>query len=148
MKIYIGADHRGFDYKDQIISYLTDLGHEVIDDGSESLAPKDDFPDYAKKVAKAVLADNSPDARGVLLCGSGQGMCMAANRFKGIRASICWDEDEAKASRHDDDANVLCLSADRLDMPTIQLLLDVWLNTPFGHEERYTRRIQELDNLS
>lgn len=147
MKIYIGADHHGYRDKRLIIDYLNSLGHEVIDEGDDKLDPKDDFPVYASLVAKHVLSDNSADSVGILLCGSGQGMCMAANRYKGIRASLCWDINEAYTSRHDDNANILCLSADKQDWPTIKPIISTWLKTKFAAEPRYLRRINEIDKL-
>lgn len=145
MKIYIGADHRGFKDKQLISDYLKSLNHEIIDEGDDHVDAQDDFPLYASKVVDLVLKDK--DSKGVLICGSGQGMCMAANRFKGIRASICWDEDEARSSRRDDDANILCLSADKLVWTQIQGIIEVWLNTSFAGEPRFVRRIKELDSL-
>ncbi len=147
MKIYIGVDHHGYKDKEQIINYLKELGHEVVDDGNEQLDPADDFPLYASKVVKDVLI--SPDgSRGILLCGSGQGMCMKANRYQGIRASLCRDENDAHCSRYEDDANVLCLSADKMAWPDMQKIISTWLNTLFSNEPRYLRRIKELDNLN
>ena len=146
MKIYIGSDHHGFEDKKQIIEYLQSTGNEVIDEGDESLNPEDDFPLYASKVASQVLSEAG--SKGILLCGSGQGVYMAANRYKGIRASLCWDENEAFSSRNDDDANILCLSADKQDWQAIKSIIDTWLKTPFSEIPRYVRRIQELDNLT
>jgi ribose 5-phosphate isomerase B len=148
MKIYIGTDHRGFNVRGQIAEYLRSLNHEVLDEGDEQLNPDDDFPVFAVKVAKAILADNSDDSRGILICGSGQGMCMAANRFKGIRASMCFDEKEAYSARHDDNCNVLCLSADRQPWPEVKPVIDTWLNIAFDSEPRRLRRLNELDNLN
>ncbi|MEI9914258.1 MAG: RpiB/LacA/LacB family sugar-phosphate isomerase [Candidatus Saccharibacteria bacterium] len=146
MNIYIGADHHGFKDKTKLIDYLKSQGYEVIDEGDVSLNPEDDFPVFAAKVVQHILSDNS-DSRGILLCGSGQGMCMAANRFKGIRASMCWDEKEAYSARHDDDSNILCLSADNTDWEYMKRIIEAWLTTPFAPEERFIRRIKELDNL-
>lgn len=146
MKIYIGADHHGFEDKAKLIDYLKSQNYEVIDEGDDTLNSEDDFPNYAAKVADHVLSDNS-DSKGILLCGSGQGMCMAANRFKGIRASMCWDEKEAYSSRNDDDANILCLSADNTDLDSIKRIVEAWLSTPFAGQDRFVRRIKELDNL-
>jgi len=145
MKIFIGADHRGFEDKKLIVDYLKSLGHEVVDLGDNRLNPNDDFPLYATKVAEQVLM--TPGSRGILLCGSGQGMVMAANRFKGIRASICSDSADAHSSRNDDDANVLCLSADKLNWPNMEAIISVWLNTDFAGAPRFIRRIEELDKL-
>lgn len=147
MKIYIGTDHHGFNDVSQISDHLKSKGYEVIDEGDTKLDQTDDFPIYAAKVVKQLLEDQDRSSKGILLCGSGQGMVMAANRFKGIRASICWDEDEARSSRHDDDANVLCLSADKQSVDDIKRIIDVWLSTDFAAENRYIRRIKELDSL-
>src|SRR5687767_2052601 len=111
MKIYIGADHNGFEMKSLLLEELTAGGYSVVDEGDKELRPEDDFPQYASRVVMAMKSSDDPDPRGILICGSGQGMCMAANRYKGIRASLVWSVDEAHASRNDDDANVLCLPA-------------------------------------
>lgn len=148
MKIYLGADHNGFEYKRQIADFLQRSGHQIIDDGGITKDPNDDFPLYAGKVVNELLADDDQQARGILICGSGQGMCMAANRFKGIRASLCWNLSEARAARNDDDSNVLCLSAQQLDLPITQAIINCWLETPFAAAERYTRRIKQLDQLT
>lgn len=146
MKLFIGADHNGFELKQQLIQYLKSKGHEVVDKGDQDLNPEDDFPMYAAKVANEVLADNN--SFGIVLCGSGQGVCMAANRYKGIRASLIWDEDEAHSSRNDDDANVICLPAKKLTLEKAKQLLDTWLETPFAGAARYSRRIKQLDELN
>ncbi|MDB5169631.1 MAG: rpiB [Candidatus Saccharibacteria bacterium] len=148
MKIYLGADHNGFEYKQQIADFLRRSGHEIIDSGDAALEPGDDFPQFAGKVAHGILTDNDQQARGILICGSGQGMCMAANRFKGIRASLCWNLAEAHSSRNDDNGNVLCLSAKQLDMPTTQAIITTWLETPFAAADRYVRRLKQLDELT
>jgi ribose 5-phosphate isomerase B len=107
----------------------------------------DDFPHFAGQVATALLGDSSKDARGILLCGSGQGMCMAANRFKGIRASLCWNIEEARSSRNDDDSNVLCISARYTDLDATLGIVDTWLSTPFAGAPRFVRRLKQLDEL-
>lgn len=147
MKIYIGADHNGFRLKEHLEHYLRSLGYDVTDVSGNKLDPKDDFPFPAARVATSVLA--SPDSVGILLCGSGQGVCMAANRFKGIRASLIWDEEEARSSRNDDDANVLCLPAKSFNnLEEAKHLVDVWLKTPFAGALRFQRRIKEMDELN
>lgn len=148
MKIYLGADHNGFAYKQQIADFLQRSGHEVIDLSDGALDPGDDFPLFAGKVAHAMQSDTDKQVRGILVCGSGQGMCMAANRFKGIRASLCWNLAEARAARNDDDSNVLCLSTREVDLPTTQAIIATWLETPFAGAERYIRRIKQLDELT
>ena len=148
MKIYIGSDHNGYQYKQDLAAALRNGGHEVVDDGNVAIDPNDDFPQFASKVATDLLVDTDPDAKGLLICGSGQGMCMAANRFKGIRASLCWNLEEARASRNDDDSNVLCLSSRYLSIDEAQAIVSTFLQTPFAGAPRFTRRIQELDQLT
>lgn len=148
MKIYLGADHNGFALKQDLITMLEKSGHEVIDVGDQTLQPDDDFPIFAKQAVTALLADGSADARAILICGSGQGMCMAANRFKGIRASLVWDVAEARMARNDDDSNVLCLPARLLKTDDAETVVNTWLATPFAGASRFKRRIQQLDELS
>lgn len=148
MRIYLGADHNGFDDKAKIAEMLTRDGHEVIDCGDVTRDGDDDFPQFAGQVATALLGDGDTDARGILVCGSGQGMVMAANRFKGIRAALVWNLDEARSSRNDDDSNVLCLSAKHTSLEEMQSIIKTWLDTPFAAAPRFVRRLKELDNLS
>jgi ribose 5-phosphate isomerase B len=118
------------------------------DVGDTELNPEDDFPQFAKEAVLKVLA--SDDARAILLCGGGQGMCMAANRFKGIRAAVIWDSTEARMARNDNDSNVLCLPARILEgQPALwQDIIDTWLSTPFAAAMRFKRRNKELDELT
>ena len=148
MKIYIGADHNGFTLKHRLSEYLVRNGYEVVDEGDEKLDPADDFPQFAAKVVAALKASDDQDAKGILICGSGQGMCMAANRFKGIRASLVWDEDEARMSRNDDDANILCLPARVVKEQDVERIVRTWLTTGFAGANRFKRRIKELDELA
>ena len=147
MKIYIGADHNGFQYREKLLLYLQFKGYEVHDDGTKQFDPTDDFPVLAARVVNDVLGGHTKDARGILLCGSGQGMCMAANRFNGIRAVLGHDEESVRSARNDDDANVLCLPAHSLDEAAIKGLVDIFLETPFAGASRFARRIKELDEL-
>ena len=146
MKIFIGADHNGFDYKQKLSQLLARSGHEVVDEGGKSLSPEDDYPQFAGRVVTAMLGDKD-DVRGILICASGQGMCMAANRFKGIRAALCLSADEARAARNDDDANVLCLSAIYTNLDDAENITNVFLSTPFAGATRFIRRLRELDRL-
>lgn len=148
MKIYIGADHNGFEYKDMLAKALQQAGHEVIDEGNTNISPEDDFPQFATKVVTALLADPDRESRGILICASGQGMCMAANRFKRIRASLCWNQNEARASRNDDDSNILCLSSRYTSIDEAGSIMATWLSTPFAGAPRFSRRIQQLDELT
>jgi ribose 5-phosphate isomerase B len=147
MKIYIGADHNGFEMKSLLLEELTAGGYSVVDEGDKELRPEDDFPQYASRVVMAMKSSDDPDPRGILICGSGQGMCMAANRYKGIRASLVWSVDEAHASRNDDDANVLCLPARYMSEGDAVKIVSAWLATPFAGAPRFKRRIKELDKL-
>jgi ribose 5-phosphate isomerase B len=147
MNLYIGADHNGFTYKQAIVAFLVRSGHTVINSGDSNANPDDDFPQFAAQVVHAMQADSDTEAKGILICGSGQGMCMAANRFKGIRASLCWNEQEARAARNDDDSNVLCLSARYLSEPDTESIITTWLATSFAAAPRFIRRIQQLDTL-
>lgn len=147
MKIFVGADHRGFTLKNELAEQLRRSGYDVTDEGDKQLKPEDDFPQFAERVVRAMQKSGDDDARGILLCGSGQGMCMAANRFRGIRASLCWDVRQAHLSRNDDDSNVLCLPVQILGKDQIETITQVWLTTPFAAADRYKRRIKELDEL-
>lgn len=149
MKIYLGADHQGFHLKEQVFAYLVKRGYEVEDVGGRALDPSDDFPVFAQAVALKILGSDEPDTRGVLICGGGQGVAMAANRFKGIRASVIWDAHEAKMTRYDNDSNVLCLPARIVgDNPGAwEGILETWINTEFANAVRFKRRNAELDEL-
>lgn len=147
MRIYLGSDHNGFEFRQQIADFLKRSGHEVVDEGDAQLDPDDDFPKFAGTTVSALLADQNKEARGILICGSGQGMCMAANRFKGIRAALVWDLAEARMSRNDDDSNVLCLPARLMTAKDAEPIINAWLNTPFAGAPRFKRRIQQLDEL-
>lgn len=147
MKIYIDADHNGFDLKYKLMDYLLRSGYEVVDVGTPRRDPADDFPVASSRVAHELLASSDKHAKGILICGSGQGVCMAANRFKGIRASLCWDNREAKVARNDDDANVLCLPARSVTYEKARSITHVWLSTPFAGAPRFKRRIAQMDEL-
>ena len=109
MKIYIGADHNGFKLKEKLKKTLTKDGYKIKDLGNTKYQPTDDYPDYARKVSKWVAEDKQ--GMGIVICGSGQGMCMVANKYKGIRAALGWSLSVAKKSRQDDDSNIICLPA-------------------------------------
>jgi ribose 5-phosphate isomerase B len=148
MKIYIGADHNGFALKNSLVSYLQANGYDVSDEGGDKLDPEDDYPQFASRVVAAMHNSDDKQPRGILICGSGQGICIAANRFKGIRASVCNDAEEVVAGRNDDDTNVLCLPARLLRTGEAERLVELWIKTPFAGAARFKRRIRELDELS
>ena len=149
MKIYLGSDHNGFHLKEDVFAYLAKRGIDTEDVGDEVLDKEDDFPQLAAKAVIKVLGSEDEDPRAILLCGGAQGMGMAANRFDGIRASVVWDDNEAKITRNDNDSNVLCLPSRVLDGDPDEWknIIDTWLNTPFANAERYRRRNHQLDNL-
>jgi len=145
MKLFIGADHNGYELKQKIHAYLLEAGHEVVDKGDEQFDKDDDFTLYASRVASEVLANEG--SFGILICGSGQGVCMAANRYKSIRAALAWNEETAFESRDDDDSNILCLPARQVNFDTAREIVDTWLKTPFSGAARYKRRNAQLDEL-
>jgi len=147
MKIYLGADHNGFDFKKGIAQFLHNAGYEAVDVSGPDFNKDDDFPQFASKAVSALLSDADKTSKAILICGSGQGMCMAANRFNGIRASLCWNLEEARAARNDDDSNVLCLSSSYSSLDDLKPIIMAWLNTPFAGAPRFVRRIQQLDKL-
>lgn len=147
MKVLLGADHRGYELKSRYKHYIESIGYEVEDVNEAPLNPEDDYPLIAASLVNKLLAAGG-QARGVLICGSGQGMAIAANRFKGIRACLCWNETEAKSSRNEDDSNILCLSTDHVDYEQSIKVISVWLSSEFAAASRYQRRIKELDELS
>lgn len=143
MKIFIGADYRGFEKKQFLLEKLAKTGHEVYDAGAYEYSEGDDFNDPAIRVATEVR-DNF-GSRGILICDSAHGMTMQANRFLGVRAAHCATEESAKLAREHDDANVLCLSAHFLDDATIGRIVETFLNTDFEPLERRVRRVNRLD---
>jgi RpiB/LacA/LacB family sugar-phosphate isomerase len=143
MTIYLGADHRGFTLKERIKEALKNEGYDVADMGAPALVEDDDYPDYAAPVAEKVAA--APDAaRGIVLCGSGFGVDIIANKFKGVRAGLAMSPDHAYQGRHDDDINVLALAANFVDEPTAMKIVKVFLTTPFAKDARYARRLEKI----
>jgi ribose 5-phosphate isomerase B len=142
MKITIGSDHRGVNVKSRIRNYLTSHGHDVHDCGTHS-EESCDYPDIAHAVAARVAGGQAE--RGILVCGSGIGVCMAANKTAAVRAALCHDVAAAKLSRQHNDANVLCLSADRLEAKPAALtaIVEAWLDTGF-EGGRHQRRVDKI----
>ncbi|MBT4516285.1 MAG: RpiB/LacA/LacB family sugar-phosphate isomerase [Candidatus Komeilibacteria bacterium] len=141
--IYLGADHNGFKTKEYLKKYFDNKNIDYIDLGNTKFQKTDDYPDFAKAVAKKV--QKSKKATGILLCGSGQGMCIVANKFKNIRAILGWSSAAARRARHDDDANILCLPAWRLTNEKTLQVVRAWLATDFGNLTRYKRRIKKIN---
>lgn len=149
MKIYLGSDHQGFELKHKLFGYLSKNGYETEDVGNKQLDPNDDYPQFAQMAVLKVLADEDDDARAILVCGGGQGMAIAANRFRGIRAVVVWNAHEAKMSRIDNDANVLALPAQILsnEEEVAFGIVETWLSTEFSKAARHQRRIKEIDEI-
>ena len=143
MRIAIGTDHRGFELRAKLIELLQKRGHEVIDVGTFSPEAVD-YPDVAAQVAGKV--SRGEVERGILVCGTGLGMCIAANKFTGVRAAPCHDDITAELSRRHNDSNVLCLSADLLGERLIDRMIEIWLAAPFDGG-RHQRRVQKIDDL-
>ena len=145
MKIVIGSDHRGFNAKEQIKAIITQLGHQHIDVGTKDNNPTD-YPDIAYTAATAVSKGQAD--RAILICGTGIGMCIAANKVKGIRAALCHDELTAQISRHHNDANVLCLSGDMTGEVLMRKIVEAWLTTDFqgGRHQRRINKISAIEN--
>jgi len=140
MKVAIGSDHRGFDAKQQIKAIITQMGHECVDFGTDGTHPVD-YPDLAYVVATAVSQQEAD--RAVLICATGLGMSIAANKVKGIRAALCHDELSAHVSRDHNDANILCLSGDQIGEVLLRKIVEAWLSTEFS-QGRHQRRVGKI----
>lgn len=143
MLIAIGSDHAGFRYKQRIILWLTERGHDVKDFGTDSLEPVD-YPLFIRPVAEAVARGDFE--RGIVLGGSGNGEAMAANRVRGVRCALCWNDESARLSRRHNDANVLSIGERMLSWEQVEAILEIWFNTEF-EGGRHIRRIAELDAI-
>lgn len=143
MRISIGADHRGVPLKQKLVPWLQAEGYEVTDEGA-AVTDSVDYPDYAVKVAEKVSHGEAD--RGVLVCATGVGMCITANKVHGVRATTCGDEDVARLCRQHNDVNVVCLSGDRLDESAAKKLLATWLETEF-EGGRHARRVEKITDL-
>lgn len=143
MRVSIGSDHRGFHVKSAVVKLLERLGHEVSDEGTHDNASVD-YPDFAAAVSKQVSSGQAE--RGILICGSGIGMAIAANKFPQVRAATCHDDLTAEMSRRHNDVNVLCLSADMLGERLIDRMVEMWLNTKF-EGGRHARRVSKISAL-
>ncbi len=143
MRIAVGSDHRGTSMRAKIIKLLEKLGHEAVDMGTHSVGSVD-YPDIAAIVAKRV--SNKEVDRGILICGTGLGMCIAANKFPGVRAAPCHDDLTAELSRRHNNLNVLCLSGDILGERLVDRLVEIWLRTEF-EGGRHARRVEKIAQL-
>lgn len=148
MKLYLGCDHGGYEYKEALKKHLAESGHEVVDCGAEFLNKEDDYPDFVAPVARKVSQSGGKE-RGVLLGRSGQGEAMLANSFMNVRAAVYYghDLDVAIQSRLHNDSNILSLGAQFMDFDEARRAVDAWLNAPFSDDPRYQRRIEKAEKL-
>lgn len=142
--LYIGADHAGFHLKGELKKYLKELGYQYEDLGNKELDPLDDYPDFALAVGKKVTETGE---KGILICSTGLGMAIAANKVKGIQAAVCWDDFTALQSREHNDTNILCLAGKALDVDMAKKITRVWLETEFSGEERHVRRLKKIKDI-
>ena len=143
MKLVIASDHAGFELKEEVRAHLAKAGHDVIDLGAFTCDPNDDYPDFAQRVGEAIHAGEAP--RGILICGSGVGVSIAANKIPGVRAGMCHDTYSAHQGVEHDDMNVLVLGARIIGTSLAYELIDTFLKAKFiVNEERFTRRFNKL----
>jgi len=145
MRIHIGSDHAGLEFKGKIISHLQAQGHEVTDHGPHTFDPLDDYPIFCIPAAIATAADVG--SLGIVLGGSGNGEQIAANKVKGIRAALVWNETTAIAAREHNDANVIAIGGRMHTQDQALALVDLFIATPFTHEDRHVRRIALITNF-
>lgn len=143
--VYIGSDHGGFAGKEHLKVWLTERGEQVIDLGPVTLDPADDYPIFAGAVAHQI--SQHPDALGILLCRSGAGVAIVANKYPAVRAAVAWDEQSAQSARSDDVANIICLPSDRLDTDQLERIVATFLATLPETDERFTRRLAEITRI-
>jgi ribose 5-phosphate isomerase B len=145
MKVFIGADHRGYQLKNNLYKWLRTKGYDAVDCGPHELKADDDYPDFALSVGEGVARHEG--SRGVLMCGSGVGMDIVANKVRGVRATLGLNADTVVHGRARDDINVLVMSADLLDAPAAESLMELFLMTPFGAAERDLRRQRKIADI-
>ncbi len=146
MKIFLGADHGGFEAKENIKKHFFQWGYEFEDLGALALDSQDDYQDYGVAVAKKV-SENPEEYRGILFCRSGIGMDVVANKVKGVRSAQVCNEEMAKKSREHNDTNVLSIATDYLSQGQIETIVKAWLETPFSGDERHRRRLEKIREL-
>jgi ribose 5-phosphate isomerase B len=142
MKIVIASDHGGFEFKNILFQEIKANGYDITDLGAFKEEPGDDYPDFAEAIANAILKDKAE--RGILICGSGVGVCIAANKFKGIRAGVCHDTYSARQSVEHDDVNVLCIGQRVIGIELAKEIVLTFLSARFSHAERHERRLKKV----
>jgi ribose 5-phosphate isomerase B len=144
MKIVIGSDHAGFRHKKKISELIASLGHDIIDVGTDD-ENSVDYPDFGEKGAREICCGQAE--LGVLICGTGIGISMAANKVKGVRAAVCWNEETASLTRQHNDANILCIGARFIPVEEALNITKVFLDTPASEDERHQRRIRKISSI-
>ncbi len=144
MTVFFGADHRGFELKNELVEYLQQQNIRVEDLGNYQYDPLDDYPDFAQKVAD-VISKNPDKNLGVVICGSGIGVSIAANRFKGIRCGLGFDEEQVRSAKMHDHINILALPANHINIEAAKKLVDVFLHTQENNGKKYVRRIKKIE---
>lgn len=145
MRIVIGADHAGFTMKEELAATIRNLGHDILDVGAHSADPSDDYPDFAEAVGKAIVEGRGD--RGVLICGSGVGVSVAANKIPGVRAAVCHDAYSAHQGVEHDNMNVLVLGSRVIGIELARELVRTYLGAQFSGEERHRRRLAKVDAI-
>lgn len=145
MKIYIGADHRGFELKNNLKRWLDKNGHETEDMGAYELVANDDYVDFASMVAEAVSKES--ESRGIIICGSGVGVDITANKFKRVRCGLGFDTEQIKKAREDDDINILAIASDFTNEMVAEDLIAEFLQAEFNPTENHSRRIEKIKQL-
>lgn len=146
MTIFMGADHRGFELKNKLMEYLQEKNIRVEDMGAYEYDGLDDNPDYAQKVAKSVL-QHPDEFLGIVICGSGVGVAISANRFKGIYCGLGFDIEQIKSAKAHDHLNVLALASDNIDFEKAKEVVDAFIETPLNNGEKYLRRLKKIDSV-
>jgi ribose 5-phosphate isomerase B len=144
MRVYLGSDHAGFELKEHLVAWLTANGHDPVDCGPAVYDAVDDYPPYVLRAAERTVAD--PGSLGIVIGGSGNGEAIAANKVKGVRAALAWNEDTATLGREHNDANVISIGARMHDQDTATRFVELFLATPYSKEERHSRRIAMLES--
>lgn len=146
MKIHIGTDHAGLEFKEKIVIHLKNKGHEVTDHGAHQYDPDDDYPAFCIAVGEGVVLDETDghESLGVVFGGSGNGEQIAANKVYGVRAALVWNEDTARLARQHNNANIISIGARQHTEEEAVKLIDIFINEPFSNEERHIRRISQI----
>jgi ribose 5-phosphate isomerase B len=144
VRVYIGADHAGYELKNHVVSWLKEHGHEVTDCGPFVYDPEDDYPPFVLRAAQGVVDD--PGSLGIVIGGSGNGEQIAANKVRGVRAALAWSEETARLAREHNDANVVSVGARMHSKQEAVRFVEIFLSTPYSGAERHSRRIAQLDS--